>query len=108
MTPLIAEEIDHATQIVQKLEELIVKRGAFLIRTERDDLLIAYWSLICEYNKGVLCLLRYEFNAPAFALLRPIIDALVRCHVAKIGSDEEVRRLRQDRYSIVNVTATAF
>ncbi len=96
----ISEEIDRATELGRSLERLIFKRGSFSVRTDRDDLLIGYWSLICEYNKGVLCLLRYKFYAPAFALLRPIVETVVRCHVAKFGSDEEVRRLRRDQYTV--------
>jgi hypothetical protein len=101
MTSVLADEIMLATQLAQKLEELIVKRGAFPpIRSDRDLLLIAYWSLMCEYNKGILSLVQDRFYAPAFALLRPIVETVVRCHVAKFGSDEEVNRLQNDQYSI--------
>jgi hypothetical protein len=100
MSQVVHDEIDRATRLGQRLEDLVVRRNEFRIKTDRDDVIIACWSLIFEYQKGILCLLGFQYYAPAFALLRPVVDALVRCYVAHLGSDEEVRRIRQDRYSV--------
>jgi hypothetical protein len=100
MTHDIDDEIARATDLGRSLEQLVVNKGSLTVRSDRDGLLIAYWSLICEYNKGILCLLHYKFYAPAFALLRPIVETVVRCHVAKFGSEDEVRRLRNDQYTV--------
>jgi hypothetical protein len=48
----------------------------------------------------MLCLLQYKFHSPAFALARPMIEALVRAHLVLFGSDDEVKRIRQDRYKV--------
>jgi hypothetical protein len=74
--------------------------GGFVIRTNRDDLFIRYWSLIFDYSKGVVCLLHNQLDASAFVLVRPAMETLVRSHVVLIGSDEGVVRIRQDRYSV--------
>src|SRR4051794_6604076 len=100
MSQVVDHEIDRATRLGQRLEDLVFKRNEFRIKSDRDDILIACWSLLFEYQKGILCLLRFQYYAPAFALLRPVVDALVGSHVAHIGSNDEVQRIRQDRYSV--------
>ena len=79
---------------------MVAAKGGFVIRSDRDDLIIGYWSLIFEYSKGVLALLRLNFPAPAFALLRPVVDALVKAHVVLIGSEYDVLDIRRDRYNV--------
>jgi len=44
------------------------------------------------------CLLHNKFYSPAFALLRPIMEALVRACVVLVGTPEEVARIRQDEF----------
>jgi hypothetical protein len=103
MTNGVQDEIDRATRLGQGLEDLVVgraKAGALVVRTKNDDLLIAYWSLIFEYSKGILCLARYEFYSPAAALLRPLVEALVRAHIVKIGLEDDVDRIRKGRYKV--------
>ncbi|MGD0164157.1 MAG: hypothetical protein ABSB39_16930 [Candidatus Sulfotelmatobacter sp.] len=99
----IGDKIDRAARLGQRLEDLVfnqVKDSGFLIRTERDDLLILYWSLIFDYAKGITCLLQNGFHSAAFALLRPTIEALVRSHVVLMGSDGDVLKIRQDKYKV--------
>jgi hypothetical protein len=98
--PPVKEAIARATRLGQCLEDLVVSKGQFVIRSERDDLFIGYWSLIFEYAKGILCLLRADFPAPAFALQRPLAEALVKAHIALIGSKEDVEQIRKDRYNV--------
>jgi hypothetical protein len=103
MTKGVQGEIDRATRLGQGLEDLVLERaraGALVVRTKNDDLLIAYWSLIFDYSKGILCLMQYEFYSPAAALLRPLVEALVRAHIVKIGLEEDVDRIRKGRYKV--------
>jgi hypothetical protein len=103
MVGSIENEIDRAAHLGQRLEDLVlekVKVGGFITRTERDDLVIGYWSMIFDYDKGIVCLLQNKFYSPAFALLRPTMEALVRAHVVLIGSEQDVLKIRQDRYSV--------
>ncbi len=97
------DEIDRAAKFGQFLEDLVVGKarlGALVARTDNDDLFIAYWSLTFDYAKGIDCLLRYKFHSPAFALMRPLIEALVRAHLVLCSSADEVDRIRQDRYKV--------
>jgi hypothetical protein len=99
----IDEEIDRAARLSQLLEDLVyekAKDGALVIRTKNDDLLLAYWSMIFDYGKGIDCLLKYRFHSPAFALARPLVEALVRAHIVLFGSEDEVKKIRQDRYRV--------
>jgi len=103
MSVTIEDEIDRAARLGQLLEDLVVNKaqqGALVVRTENDDLLVAYWSLTFDYGKGIDCLLRYKFHSPAFALARPLVEALVRAHLVLCGSVDEIKRIRQDRYKV--------
>ena len=67
---------------------------------KNDDLLMGYWSLIFDYGKGVGCLLHHKFYSPAFALFRPIIEALVRASVVLVGTPDDVLKIRQDEFRV--------
>jgi hypothetical protein len=103
MVVSIEDEINRAALVGQRLEDLVlnkVKDAGFVIRTERDDLLLGYWSLIFDYCKGIACLLHNKLYSAAFALLRPTIEAIVRSFVVKMGSEEDVLKIRQDKYKV--------
>jgi hypothetical protein len=61
---------------------------------------MAYWSLIFDYGKGIGCLLHHEFYAAAFALFRPIVEALVRVGVVLAGAPEDVQKIRKDEFVV--------
>lgn len=96
----VQEEIDRATEFGQRLEELVVNRGSVTLGLagDRDRLLLAYWSLAFDYNKSILALLRNRFYGGAFALLRPLVEAQIRAHVALMGSDDDVAKIKGDTY----------
>jgi hypothetical protein len=100
MTQTIEQEVDRATELGRRLESLVVIRKEFLINSDREYILSGYWSLVFELYKGILCLLKHDYYAPAFALLRPVVDALVKSHIAHIGPDDEVRRISLDQWSL--------
>jgi hypothetical protein len=96
----VESEIDRATQLGQQLEDLVVKRGAITLgqAPNRDRLLLAHWSLVLDYGKGILALLRAKFYAGAFALLRPLVEGEIRAHIVLCGSDEDVAKITSDDY----------
>ena len=103
MPAMIENEIDRAARFGQQMEDLVyhqAKDGKVVYSTKNDDLLVSYWSLIFDYCKGVGCLLHHKFHAPAFALLRPVVEALVRAHIVLIGSDEDVAKIRKDWFKV--------
>lgn len=93
----ISDEIDRATELCQKLEDIIVKRGQ-LPNGYREKILTAHWALIFDYDKSILCLLRNKYYGGAFALLRPLVEALVRAHIVICGNEEDVCEIRHDEY----------
>jgi hypothetical protein len=70
---MVQEKIDHATTFGQKLEDIVLNRSFVTLSEagDRDKLLLAYWSLIFDYDKKILVLLRSKFYGAAFALVRP-------------------------------------
>ena len=97
MSSRIEDEIKKANKFGDQIEDLIIAKGQCLTG-DRNTPLMAYWSLIFDFYRGVLCLLSHKFYGSAFALVRPIVEAAVRSHVVIMGSEEDVRRLRKDEY----------
>lgn len=54
------DEICRAQQLGQKLEDLVVNAGKITIKDEGSPLLIGFWSLVCDYDKGLLNLIALE------------------------------------------------
>lgn len=59
-----------------------------------------YWSLVFDFGKGIGCLLHHEFYASAFALFRPIVEAVVRAGVVLAGAPEDVQKIRKDEFVV--------
>lgn len=94
-------EIKRAAILGMRLEHLVynkAKDGKLIVADKDADLIMGYWSLIFDLCKGPGCLLLNKFYSPAFALLRPIMEALVRACVVLVGTPEEVARIRQDEF----------
>lgn len=99
----IEDEINRAEILGETLESLVfnnVKDAGFPISNERDDLVIQYWSIVFDFDKGILTLLHHGFLHSAFALIRPIVEAIVRECVAMTGPKEEVQNIRKGRYKL--------
>jgi hypothetical protein len=96
-------EISRITRFGRLLEDLVyneAKAGKIVFHSKNDDLLVTYWSIIFSYCKGITCLLHLKYHAPAFALLRPLVEALVRVHIVLIGDEQDVSKIRKDRYKV--------
>jgi hypothetical protein len=103
MSVSVDSEIDRAARFGQALEDLVynqAKEGRIVFRTENDDLLVSYWSMMFDYCKGIGCMLHHKFHSPAFALQRPLVEALVRAHIVLVGSEEDVAKIRKDWYNV--------
>jgi hypothetical protein len=97
MSNLIEDEIKKANAFGDQIEDLVIAKGQ-CPTGDRNTPLMAYWSLTFDFHRGVLCLLSNKFYGSAFALVRPIVEAVVRSHVVIMGSEEDVRNLREDEY----------
>jgi hypothetical protein len=95
--------INQAAILGMRLEHLVyskAKEGKLVVVNKDADVLMAYWSLIFDLCKGPGCLLHNKFYSPAFALLRPIMEDLVRACVVLVGTPEEIARIRQDEFRV--------
>ena len=95
----VESELESARRLGEQLEDLVVRRGQ-CPNEDRTMLLMAYWATLFDYYKGMLALLSNEFYGSAFALVRPVAEALVRSHVVLKGSEEDVRRIQEDKYRV--------
>lgn len=84
----------------QSLEDLVVNAGQLTIKDEGSQLLIGFWSLIFDYQKGLLNLLLWKFYAAAFALWRPIIEATIRAHLSLMLQKTDLDKLKRDKYRV--------
>jgi hypothetical protein len=97
----VQQEIDRSSEFGQRLEDLIVSKGAITLSPgDADKLLIAHWSLAMDYDKGILALMRLQFYGGAFALLRPLVEAEVRAHVVLMGSTTDLSKIKSDTYTV--------
>ena len=97
MTERVAEEVKQANEFGNRIENLVVAKGQ-APTGDRNTLLLAYWSLEFELHRAILSLLTDELHAAAFALVRPIVEAVVRAHVAIMCSEEVLQQLHKDQY----------
>lgn len=97
MSGRVEDEIKRANQFGDQIEDLIIAKGECPI-DDRNKLLIAHWSLISDFHRGILSLLMNKFFGSAFALVRSIVEAVIRAHVVIMGSEEDLQKLRDDNY----------
>lgn len=97
MTERILAEIKRANEVGDRIEDLVIARGQ-APNTDRNTLLLAYWSLTFEFHRAILCLIDQKFYGAAFALVRPIVEATVRAHVTLLCSEEVLQKLKSDEY----------
>jgi hypothetical protein len=103
MTANIASEINRAAHLGEQLEDLVYnksKEGKLVAIGKDDDLLMGYWSLVFDFGKGIGCLLHHKFYAAAFALFRPVVEAVVRSGVVLGGAPEDVQKIRKDEFVV--------
>jgi hypothetical protein len=90
--------ITQANGLSERLQLLLSNDKQHVVKTNRDDLVLRYWSLIFEHHQGMLLLLRNGFPATAFALMRPLEEVFLRLFVAMTGTDEQAVTLRNGTY----------
>jgi hypothetical protein len=96
-------ELDSARHLGEELEKLIVRRGQIDV-DGRTVLLLGFWALIFDFHKATLGLIEQHLFGSAFALMRSVIEALVRAHVVVrgvvTGSDDDIVAIRADNYRV--------
>lgn len=95
----VQKEIDSSRKFGEQLENIVVSKHQFPTG-DANVLLIAYWALMFDYHKGILSLLQSEFFGAAFALVRPVVEAVVRAHVTLMGSEQDLASIQKDEYKV--------
>jgi hypothetical protein len=91
-------EIARASEFGRKIEHLVVGKKQLKCERERERLLLGYWALAFDYHKGILALLSNEFFGGAFALVRPVMEAVVRAHLILRCSEQDFQKIKDDEY----------
>jgi len=92
------DEIRRARELSVQLEFLLIDKQ-HKTRTTRDHLCLRYWSYILEIHQGLLLLLETKHFGPAFALMRPMVEAFLRLNLVMYGSERQRRSLQGGTYS---------
>ena len=90
--------IIRAEEVSIALERLLVEKS-FTVRNNRDGLCLLYWSLVFEHHQVILLLLHHKLPGPAFALMRPIVEAFLRLHFVMHGSEAQLAAIKNGTYT---------
>jgi len=93
-TQLSNESFDSAMQECEKFEAVIIDElGKLPIASERSQLAILFLSIALDHFRAIMHLLDDgRYTGSAFALARPITDAVFRAiWVAPLATDDEIR-----------------
>ena len=97
MSKQIDDEIARAADFGGKAEALIVAKRQ-CPTGDRNTPLMAYWSLVFEFQKGILNLISNQYHGAAFALLRPIVETAIRAHLVICASEDVLKTILSDDY----------
>jgi len=59
---------------------------------------MGYWSLAFELHKAILALIRIEYLGASFALVRPIVETVIRAHLVIYVSENVLKEILDDKY----------
>ena len=99
VSQLIQNELRRADVLRQEFERIVYGREECKL-DERSWYLLAYWSLAKEHHLAMITLIVREIHGSAAALLRPIVEAVVRGHLVLFCSAKELERIRKDKYHV--------
>ncbi len=96
----IKTEVDRASARSNELERMIHNHKPIPLRDDRSTLVAGLWALMVDYHRSVLLLVRPDVSlcGGGFALARPMVEALLRIHVAAGGTDSQVERIKKDEF----------
>src|ERR1041384_3708343 len=98
LSNIVQKELDSARHFGEQMESVVINKQ--YLSGDRNVLLLAYWDLVSDFNRGIHALIKSGFCASAFALVRPIVESLVRAHVAIKGSEVDLQQLQSDVYRV--------
>jgi hypothetical protein len=88
----------RSEEVSVALEHLLLEKS-YTVRNNRDGLCLLYWSLVFETQHGILLLLHHKLPGPAFALMRPIVEAFLRLYLVMHGTEEQLAAIKNGTYN---------
>ena len=96
MSESIEDAIKKSNELADKMQLLIVHKQC--PTGDRNTPLMGLWSVAFELHRAILCLSYNKFFGAAQALVRPLVEAVIRSHIVIMGSDEDLKKLQDDKY----------
>ena len=90
--------VAHASKLSAKVQLLVSNDRQHVTKTHRDELALAYWTILFEYHHGILTLLRTGNPTSAFALLRVFEEAFLKLFLVIRGTVKQVQAIWEGSY----------
>jgi hypothetical protein len=91
--------VAHASKVSERVQLLVSNDRQHVIKTHRDTLALAYWTILFEYQHGILTLVRTGNSTSAFALLRVFEEAFLKLFLVICGTDRQVQAIWEGTYN---------
>jgi hypothetical protein len=91
--------VAHAAKLGERVQLLVSNDRQHIIKTKRDTLALAHWTILFEHHHGILTLLRNGNPTSAFALLRVFEEAFLRLFLVMFGTDNQFRSIADGTYT---------
>jgi hypothetical protein len=91
--------VAHASKLSQRVQLLVSNDRQLVIKTNRDALALAHWTILFEHHNGILTLLRNGNPTSAFSLLRVFEEAFLRLFLVMFGTENQFRSISDGAYT---------
>jgi hypothetical protein len=91
--------VAHAYQLSARVQLFVSNDRQHITKTHRDPLALAYWTILFNYQHGILTLLRNGNPTSAFALLRVFEEAFLKLFVVLFGTDRQVQAIWEGSFT---------
>jgi hypothetical protein len=107
VSPSINELIQQTMEAAERLQRLVSEDRPHVVKSDRDQLCLVYWTLMFEHHYSILVLARSELNASAFALVRPFEEAFFLLFLVMHGTPKQFESIRNGTYQMDFASAGA-
>ncbi|HVB57448.1 MAG TPA: hypothetical protein VNE63_13625 [Candidatus Acidoferrales bacterium] len=91
--------IAHASKLSERVQLLVSNNRQHIIKTNRDPLALAYWTIVFEHHNGILTLLRNGNPTSAYSLLRVLEEAFLKLFLVMFGTEKQLRSISNGEYN---------
>jgi hypothetical protein len=91
--------VAHASKLSERVQLLVSNDRQHVIKTHRDTLALAYWTILFEHHNGILTLIRSGNPTSAFSLLRVFEEAFLKLFLVMFGTENQCRSIADGTYT---------